>query len=69
MVEQPEKAKESILRTYRWPAQLVGLGVAGGLWLSGLASGLTALIIICLPAAVLYNYGWLSRALRQAPQK
>ncbi len=55
--------------TYRRPLQLMAVGVAAALWLSGLVNGLAALMIICVPTAVIYNYEWLHRTLQRAPQK
>jgi hypothetical protein len=69
MDDKPDEAKQSRLRPYRWPMQLVTVGVAAGLWMFGLVGGYTAIMIAILPGVVIYNYEWLHRVLHQTPQK
>jgi hypothetical protein len=72
--DKPDGAKESKSRILAYRpielvAQLIAIGVAAGLWLSGLVSGYLAIVIAMIPAAVIHNYEWLHPVLHPTPQK
>jgi hypothetical protein len=63
------KESKSRLLAYGRPIQLIAIGVAAGLWLSGLGSEYAAMVIAMIPAAVIHNYEWLHPVLHPTPQK